>query len=284
MDLEAYVAERRTWVDEFLKRRVTEPVDAPVAPLQEAVGYALRGGKRVRAILVMEAAELGGLSPEHALPTAAAVECFHAYSLVHDDLPAMDDDEERRGRPTVHVQYGEANAVLVGDSLLSLGFELISREQRRYVGAELLIDVVALFAETLGYQGLTGGQYLDLLETPPSGNGESEPWQEVHRRKTAQLIRASLVAGGRLAGLREDDLERLRTFGDHLGLAYQLVDDVLDWGERDGSARLSKFMDREAALDRIRRETDAAIDILTSFDGKADRLRAITTELAARQA
>ena len=282
MDLRAHVAERRTWVDDYLERWLAERVDAPVAGLQEALSYALQGGKRVRAVLVMEAAELGSLSPEHALPTAAAIECFHAYSLVHDDLPVMDDDDERRGRPTVHVRYGEANAVLVGDSLLPLGFELIGREQRRYVGAERLIDVVALFAETLGWRGLTGGQYLDLLETPPaSPNGE--PWQEVHNRKTAELIRAALVAGGTLAALSREHLAQLRTFGTHLGLTYQLVDDVLDWSERDGSARLAKFMDRQAAWERIRSETDAAIDALAAFDAGADRLRAIAMELAARQ-
>jgi len=283
MDLEAHVAERRTWVNDYLAHWLAERVDAPVAPLQEAVSYALQGGKRVRAILVMEAAELGGLDPRHALPTAAAVECFHAYSLVHDDLPAMDDDAERRGQPTVHVQYGEANAVLVGDSLLPLGFELISDEQRQYVGSERLVDVVARFAETLGCRGLTGGQYLDLLETPPAASN-GEPWQEVHRRKTAKLIRTALVAGGLLAGLNGDQLHRLCTFGTHLGLAYQLVDDVLDWNEQDGSARLSRFMDREAARDRIRRESDAAIESLAAFGDEADRLREMTTTLAARQA
>lgn len=282
MDLEAHFAERRGWVNDYLKQWLTERADAPVATLQEAVAYALRGGKRVRAMLVMEAAELGGLAAESALPTSAAIECFHAYSLVHDDLPAMDDDAERRGRPTVHVQYGEANAILVGDSLLPLGFELISREQRRHVGAERLVDVVARFAETLGPHGLTGGQYLDLLETPPSGS-QNDPWDEVHRRKTAELIRAALVAGGTLAGMAEDDVSQLRTFGTHLGLAYQLVDDVLDWHDQEGSAHLSRFMDRDAAWDRVRRETDAAIDALGSFDEGADRLRAIATELAARQ-
>ncbi len=283
MDLEAHFAERRTWVNDRLTQWLAERVDAPVARLQEAVSYALQGGKRVRAILVMEAAELGGLDPRHALPTAAAIECFHAYSLVHDDLPAMDDDAERRGQPTVHVQYGEANAVLVGDSLLPLGFELIGHEQRQYVGSERLVDVVALFAETLGCRGLTGGQYLDLLETPPS-DANGEPWHEVHRRKTAKLIRTALVAGGLLAGLNNEPLVRLRTFGTHLGLAYQLVDDVLDWDEQDGSARLSRFMDRTAAWDRIRQETDAAIEALAAFGDGADRLREMTTELAERQA
>lgn len=283
MDLEAHFAERRTWVNDFLDRELAERVDATVATLQEAVSYALRGGKRVRAILVMEAAELGGLDPRHALPTAAGIECFHAYSLVHDDLPAMDDDVERRGQPTVHVRYGEANAVLVGDSLLPLGFELISREQRRYVGAERLVDVAALFAETLGCRGLTGGQYLDLLEAPPTGSN-GEPWHEVHSRKTAKLIRTALVAGGTLAGLARKALDELDAFGTHLGLAYQLVDDMLDWEEMDGSARLSRFMDRDAARDWIRRETDAASQALAGFGDGADRLRAITTELAARQA
>ncbi|MFB6285946.1 MAG: polyprenyl synthetase family protein [Candidatus Bipolaricaulia bacterium] len=283
MDLEAHFAERRTWVNDFLERGLAERDSSPIATLQEAMLYALRGGKRVRAILVMEAAELGGLAPQHALPTAAAIECFHAYSLVHDDLPAMDDDAERRGQPTVHVEHGEANAILVGDSLLPLGFELISREQRAYAGAERLINVVALFAETLGVNGLAGGQYLDLLESPPS-TSNGEPWHEVHARKTARLIRAALVAGGTLAGLDGKALDELGAFGTHLGLSYQLVDDVLDWDEADGSARLSRFMGRDAARERIRRETDAATQALASFGNEADRLREMTTELATRQA
>lgn len=283
MELAAHFAERRTWVNDFLERELAERVDTPVATLQEAVSYALQGGKRVRAILVMEAAELGGLAPGDALPTAAGIECFHAYSLVHDDLPAMDDDVERRGQPTVHRQYGEANAILVGDSLLPLGFELIGREQRRYVGAERVVNVVALLAATLGCRGLTGGQYLDLLEAPPSASN-GQPWQEVHSRKTAKLIRTALVAGGTLAGLGRKALDDLEAFGTHLGLAYQLVDDVLDWDDMDGSARLSRFVDRDAARDWIRRETDAASQALSSFGDGADRLRAITTELAARRA
>jgi len=283
MDWEAHFAERRTWVNDFLQQEPVERDSPPVATLQEAMSYALRGGKRVRAILVMEAAELGGMAPQHVLPTAAAIECFHAYSLVHDDLPAMDDDTERRGQPTVHVEYGQANAILVGDSLLPLGFELISREQRHYAGAERLINVVALFAETLGVNGLAGGQYLDLLESPPS-TSNGEPWHEVHTRKTARLIRAALVAGGTLAGLDGKALDELGAFGTHLGLSYQLVDDVLDWNEAAGSARLSRFMGRDAARERIRRETDAATQALASFGNEADRLREMTTELATRQA
>lgn len=269
------LAERRTWVDRYLRDVLARRRDPLVGKLQEAVAYALEGGKRVRALLVLEGAELTGTNPKSALPTAAAVECFHAYSLVHDDLPAMDDDAERRGRPTVHVRFGEATAILVGDTLIPMGFELIAHDQAEISGPERTLPVLQLFARALGERGLTGGQHLDLKGVSAEG------WPEVHARKTAALIRASLEAGARLGGMTEPELERLREFGEHLGRAYQLVDDLLDWDE-GGKADLSRFLSQEEARRLVREQTESALESLKPFGERAGRLRAFTLQLAER--
>jgi geranylgeranyl pyrophosphate synthase len=249
-----------------------------VSRLLEAIGYALEGGKRIRAVLVMEGAELSGERPERVLPTAAAVECFHAYSLVHDDLPAMDNDMIRRGQPAVHVRVGEDTAILVGDSLIPLGFELLSQEQLLYSPPELVLQVIALFARALGSQGLTGGQLLDLAGIP-----DETLWPEVHRRKTAVLFEASLAAGAILGGMSAEEVAKLRDFGIQLGLAYQLVDDVLDWEGAEGKAALSRFMSRRQAEQRMHEQTEAALAALDALGERAARLRALTRYLASRR-
>lgn len=278
MDITRFLEERRAWVDGHLNSWLANRSDPVVSELQEAISCALQGGKRVRAALVMEAAELAGKGPDHVLPTAAAVECFHAYSLVHDDLPAMDNDQERRGQPTIHVRYGEATAILVGDSLVPLGFELISGEQLRYSEPKRVLRVLALLAQTLGWRGLTGGQYLDL-----SGGIERELWPEVHRRKTAALFEASLAAGAILGGMGEERLNVLREYGMKLGIAYQLIDDVRDWGEEDGAGHLSRFMNLQEAEQRVQESIAAALAALEPLGEPAERLRALTRYLAKRQ-
>jgi len=275
MVLERELRERRAWVDRYLQEVLARRRDPLVGRLQEAIAYALEGGKRVRALLVMEGAELAGANPKSVLPTAAAVECFHAYSLVHDDLPAMDNDSERRGRPTVHVQFGEAVAILVGDTLLPMGFELIAHDQAEISGPERTLSVLQLFARVLGERGLTGGQHLDLQGV------SAEEWPEVHARKTAALIQASLEAGARLGGMPDPELERLREFGEHLGRTYQLVDDLLDWDE-GGKADLSRFLSREEACRLVRLGTESALQSLEPFGERARRLRDLTKQLAER--
>ncbi len=268
MELAAYLAERGHWIEQYLKEQLARHQDPPVTELLAAMEYALAGGKRIRAVLVMEGAELGGEEPQRVLPAAAAVECFHAYSLVHDDLPAMDNDIERRGRPTVHVRFGEATAILAGDSLLPFGFELLNVEQVKYSPLERVQQVNALFSQALGWRGLTGGQLLDL-----SCAHEEKLRPEINRRKTAALFEAALAAGAMLAGMKTHELNKLRDFGLQLGLAYQLVDDMLD-----GEVAPSR-----GSKQRVQVHTETALADLEPFGERAARLRALTQYLAVRR-
>ena len=192
--------------------------------LREAIEYVLLApGKRIRPMLVLLACDVCGGDPHHALGAAAAVEMIHTYSLVHDDLPAMDDDDLRRGRPTCHIVYGEANAILTGDGLLAYAFEVLARDtQPRHVAAEC---VVAL-AKAAGPRALVGGQFDDL--SAASLPATLATLQAIHRRKTAAMLSVSLELGARVAGAKANALAALEAYGDALGLAFQITDDLLD--------------------------------------------------------
>ncbi len=192
----------------------------------------LGGGKRLRPYLLMECAALFGGGPGDGLAAAAAVECLHCYSLVHDDLPSMDDDDLRRGRPTVHKAFDEATAILAGDGLQTLAFDLLADPACHpdpAVRAALVLDL----ARASGLGGMVGGQMLDLAaegrfdDGGPLALAEAEI-RELQAMKTGALIRASCVMGGRIAGAGEDDLARLTRYGTIVGLAFQLADDLLD--------------------------------------------------------
>jgi len=201
------------------------------SPLGEWMRYAvLDGGKRVRPALVLAAAEACGGSIDQALPAACAAEFVHAYSLVHDDLPAMDDDEERRGRPTVHVEFGEAAAVLAGDALLTLAFEALSRGGAGAgVAPEVIVGQVADLAHAAGPAGMVLGQSEDLAAR--GREVDAGTLSAVEMRKTGYLLAACARMGGRSAGASGDVLATLHDYGLGLGLAYQLADDLLDVGK-----------------------------------------------------
>jgi farnesyl diphosphate synthase len=193
----------------------------------------LAGGKRLRPFLLVEAARLvdPGLTPAALMPAAAAVECLHCYSLVHDDLPAMDDDALRRGRPTVHVAYDDATAILAGDALLTLAFDLLADPACHAdpaVRAALVLDL----ARAGGLGGMVGGQMLDLAAEGRFGPAGADPDEagirQLQAMKTGALIRAATVMGARLGGGNDADLARLGRFGEVVGLAFQLADDLLD--------------------------------------------------------
>jgi farnesyl diphosphate synthase len=197
--------------------------DFPDQPVVHAMRYALRGGKRLRGFLVLESARMLGVPPERAVAAAAAVECLHAYSLVHDDLPCMDDDDLRRGQPTVHVKWDEAVAVLAGDALQTLAFELLA--DPALGGAEARIALVAGLAQASGAQGMVLGQALDIAAETAGRALTLEEITALQAGKTGALIRFSAEAGAVLAGA---DPTPLRAYAGALGLAFQIADDILD--------------------------------------------------------
>ena len=198
--------------------------------LAEAMRYSLEaGGKRVRPALCLLAAEAVGGEAEDALACAVALEFIHTYSLIHDDLPAMDDDDLRRGKPTNHVVFGEGQAILAGDGLLTEAFQVIARDGR--LPAERRIEAVSVLAEAAGWRGMVGGQSLDLLGEERTRTGQPydlEHLQLIHRLKTGALLRASVELGAVAAGATSGQRQVLREAGALLGLAFQIQDDILD--------------------------------------------------------
>lgn len=220
-------------VDAAMEKLLSPTPDLPES-IRKAMRYSLfAGGKRLRPTLVLEAAECCGLSPKKALKTAAALEMIHTYSLIHDDLPAMDDDDLRRGKPTNHKVFGEAMAILAGDGLLTKAFEAAAENAAdlKLKGRETA-ELVRLIAYGAGGEGMVGGQVADLaaegMSKKISKNAAAKVLEAVHRRKTGALIIASLDAGAVMAGATQSKRDALRSYGECIGLAFQIADDVLD--------------------------------------------------------
>jgi len=217
--LEAY----RQQVESYLSRAFEDEAAPP--ELREAMGYSLfAGGKRLRPILCLTWAELFRAQPEQILPFASALELIHTYSLIHDDLPAMDDDDYRRGQPTSHIRFGEDLAILAGDALLTEAFSLMARSA---VQAEVLLPAIREVAEAAGPKGMVGGQVMDMNLTGRRMS-DLETLKTMHGLKTGAMFRAACVCGAMLAGAEELDRERAVFFGTSLGLAFQVADDILD--------------------------------------------------------
>lgn len=289
----AYLEARCRLVDETLDRYLPKAKTRP-ATLHEAMRYSLfAGGKRLRPILCLAAAEACGGSVEAALAPAAAVECLHTYTLVHDDLPCMDDDDLRRGMPTCHVKFGEGIAVLAGDALLTLSFEILAQtppSARHGVGA-----YVAELAVASGSRHLIGGQVLDL-----EGEGSDvlltpSQLRFLHESKTAALLTAAIRLGAMTANATPAKLAALTEYGRSLGLAFQVIDDILD--VTSTPEKLGKSVGKDEAtakstypalfgLEKSRKEaarlTHRAHDALKPFGRKADTLREIADYLLDR--
>ena len=225
-DLTKYLDTRRALVDGALER-VLPSEDAVPVTLHRAMRYSvLAPGKRLRPTLVIAGAEAVGGAGDAVLDTACALELIHAYSLIHDDLPAMDDDDFRRGRLTNHKVFGEAMAILAGDALLTLAFRLVADNAARLSDPRLIARVVADVADAAGTDGMVGGQVIDI-ESEGKDVGP-DTLEYIHRHKTAALIRVSLTAGATLAGGRAEPVASIGRAGEALGLAFQIVDDILD--------------------------------------------------------
>ena len=242
--VEARLADLSRTVETALDRFVAADDESPPQVLQAMRHSVFAGGKRLRPILVLAGAEVGEMTAEAVLPAACAVELIHTYSLIHDDLPAMDDSPTRRGRPTCHVLYGEAIAVLAGDALHALAFELLARTaDGSGIAASRVVKAIAEVTRSIGTRGMVGGQVLDLLAS------RRADVREIHRLKTGSLIRACVRIGGILGGVSAADLEALGRYGEHVGLAFQIVDDILDVvGEE---AKLGKGTGSDAAGDKV---------------------------------
>lgn len=225
-DLKAWLAKHKAVIDPQLEARLVALPPA-LANLRQAMAYSLMaGGKRLRPILCIAGAALGGLEAEKVMPTACALEYIHTYSLIHDDLPAMDDDDLRRGKPTCHKVFGEAMAVLAGDGLLTEAFDLAA-SQMEYSPAELVVEIVADLARAAGARGMVGGQVADM-EAEGRTDLALEDVRFIHTRKTGALITVSIVSGAKLAGLSGAELEKVELYGQTVGAAFQIVDDLLD--------------------------------------------------------
>jgi geranylgeranyl diphosphate synthase, type II len=275
--------------EQALRNYLDELADAP-ARLKEAMGYSLfAGGKRLRPGLVFAAGRMLGAGDEALMAPAAAIECVHTFSLIHDDLPSMDDDDLRRGKPTSHKVFGEAMAILAGDALLALAFELLTRGTAR---AEMPAMVRELAAAT-GASGMIGGQVADI-------EGEHQQPTEanvryIHERKTGALIAAACRMGAIAAGGCDADLSALGHYGYHLGLAFQLADDALDatataeqLGKRAGKdtqagkQTMVRLAGLEATMRAARREVAQAVAALEPYGEAAEPLRALAEFVIAR--
>jgi farnesyl diphosphate synthase len=230
-DFQAWMGGVQSRMEGVLARLLPAANVAP-ARLHEAMRYAtLEGGKRVRPLLAFAAGEVSGASAERLEVTAAAVELIHAYSLVHDDLPCMDDDVLRRGKPTVHVEYDEATALLVGDALQSLAFQLLS-EHRLADAPQAQLEMVKTLARAAGSRGMAGGQQIDIEAAGKAASGKTLELPELefmHIHKTGALIRAAVRLGFSCGRISEPEAQKLDRYAKAIGLAFQVVDDVLDY-------------------------------------------------------
>ncbi len=289
--LEAWLEQGRALLDRELAEALP-PADTRPAVLHEAMRYAcLTGGKRLRGILVLACARLFGTPPERAMLPALALEIFHASTLVHDDLPCMDDDALRRGQPSTHIRFGEANALLAGCALLTLAHDWMA--QTPVPPPHTSVRLVHELARAGGSTGVIGGQVEDLAAEGLAP--DEERLRYIHTEKTARLIACACRCGGVVGGASEDAVERLGAFGLHLGLAFQMLDDLLDvtqttevLGKPSGSDTEQRKLTAvalwglEGAKAEAERHTRAALEILADFGPAADRLAELTRHLLVR--
>ena len=284
MTFEQCLRENAVLVDGWLDTRISETgVSAP--QLWRAMRYAALGaGKRLRPFLLIETATMFGVAREAALPAACALECVHCYSLVHDDLPSMDDDDLRRGKPTVHRHFDEATAILAGDSLLTLAFEILSAEET-HGDAAIRLELVKALATAGGADGMAGGQMLDLAaETSPAS---IEDIRLIQSLKTGCLIRHACYAGAILGDASDNQTAQLMVYAENIGLAFQIADDLLDYEsspetlgkatQKDapaGKATFVSLLGSDDARTLAQQMVDEAIDAVSGFGAKADMLTA----------
>jgi geranylgeranyl diphosphate synthase type II len=294
LDLKSFLEDRRTQIEKFLKNYFDQYSDSP--SLVKAMTYSLEaGGKRIRPILSLAAFEAaGGKDLNIVMPFAAALECIHTYSLIHDDLPAMDDDDLRRGKPTNHKIFGEAVAILAGDGLLTEAFALMATTSKNQptLPADVRLAIIKLVADAAGGRGMVGGQLYDLEHESKKPTLES--LKKIHTYKTGRLLTVSVEVGALAAGVSLSDLKPFTDYGYHLGYAFQIIDDVLDvvGGAEIGKTQKSDLKhekatfvallgvegSKKAAADEI----DQALQSIAFLDAKAETLVALAKYITSR--
>lgn len=261
--LEQYFKERRALIDRALDERMPLATTRPTV-LHEAMRYSVfSGGKRLRPVLCLAACEAVGGNVQDALIPACAIELLHTYTLIHDDLPAMDNDKLRRGKPTCHVKFGEANAILAGDALLTMAFAWLA--DTPLLAKEL--------AQAAGSEGVVGGQVEDLAaegQTP-----DEETLLYIHRNKTAKLFRAAARIGGFAGNATEEQLQALTSYGEYFGLAFQLVDDLLD-EKQDKQMTAIDVWGTEGTRERAQRNIESAQQAVSIFGERAQPLKELS--------
>ncbi len=299
MDIRAYLKEKKTLIDSFLESYFSAPLTPKT--LQKSMIYSLSaGGKRIRPILCLASYEAcakdNKVKAEDIIPHASALEFIHTYSLIHDDLPAMDNDDLRRGKPTNHKVFGEGMAILAGDGLLTEAFYLLSNNTRRacQFSPYTILKVIREVSMAAGIHGMVGGQAQDLLSEDAEPDAETLSF--IHSHKTAALITVSVRSGGILANCSDQELFRLTKYGENIGLAFQVIDDILDvegetevLGKPKGSDEKKKKMTypRLYGIDKSREKAreliHGAINSLETFDENAEPLRAIARYMLERK-
>jgi geranylgeranyl diphosphate synthase type II len=295
VDITQYLDQQRQRVDQFLEKSLPDSLRDP-EKLYDSMRYSLlAGGKRVRPILTIAAAQALGYDHDAMLPFAASLEFVHTYSLIHDDLPAMDDDDYRRGRLTNHKVYGDGMAILAGDALLTMAFELCSQDSETHgLTASQQLHIVRELAYGSGHQGMVGGQVMDIQ----AENREVDlaHLQKIHSHKTGQLIRAAVRIGGIIGGASSTQLESLTGYAEDIGLAFQITDDVLNMvgtreelgkdagtDEKRGKQTYPSFFGIDGARRLGEECVERAIHRLESFDQQADPLRHMATYIIERR-
>lgn len=292
VDLSKYLNEQKALVDAALERYLPSASEPP-EKVHEAMRYStIDGGKRIRPVLALAACEAVGGSVEAALPAACAIECVHAFSLIHDDLPCMDDDDFRRGRPTSHRVFGEAMALLAGDALFAFAFQLVSETVD--APKEAVLDVTRILAQATGTHGMVGGQVLDMLAQ--GREVDLADVERIHRWKTGALLEASVVIGGLLGGGSREQVGALSVYGRNVGLAFQIADDVLDLqgdeeklGKPIGSdlemekATYPSVIGIDASMELASKAVSEAVQAISGFDDRAESLRLIARFVIERE-
>ena len=295
-DIKHYLKEKRILIDKFLKTYFENHIKPSV--LHDAMKYSIfAGGKRIRPILAFASYEIGGGDSTEILPQATALELIHTYSLIHDDLPAMDNDELRRGKPTNHRVFGEAIAILAGDALLTEAFFMITNKAHhvKRFRPSCLMNITREIAFAAGAYGMVGGQAQDIISD--SSESDMNTVQFIHYHKTAALIRASVRVGALLAGIRGNELKSLTKYGNNIGLAFQIIDDILDiegetaeLGKSAGSdikknkMTYPSLIGIEESRKKAQEMIDGAIDSISTFSYNANPLREIARYLLKRRA